>query len=417
VIPRSRWGRLAAVALVLVGFAIIAVVQTAHQRPGTDFHARWLAGQWFRTGQSLYQYLPGEREPSYPPFATMVFQVFSWFPLRVAAAGFYFINLLLIPAAVILTRRIFRRLWPDPLASPWPLVWAFVLALQFFLNNLNLVQVNEALLVLCLWGVDAHLAGRDVEAAGTLVAAAFIKIIPAAFVAWLLLRGRPRARLAVFGFSLGCLALPMVQRGVPAGVEDLRTYYETFLGGFAGGVPAEYDRYTNQALGPAVHRLMRPPVAAGEWDYRVIPASEPVALDVYRALSLVIGLAVLIYLVLLRHRAAPVTVFEISALFLGEHLLSGITWHAHLVSLAFVYYGFLLRSPARMTTGRRAYRWVAIGLMAVTGLLGRDIAGNTIHHWIGGYSLVTWLMLYLLVGCLVRSWPSLRPRALAPAAT
>jgi len=35
----------------------------------------WLAGRWFWEGQPLYQYLPGVREPTYPPFAAMVFQV------------------------------------------------------------------------------------------------------------------------------------------------------------------------------------------------------------------------------------------------------------------------------------------------------------------------------------------------------
>jgi hypothetical protein len=100
-------------------------------------------------------------------------------------------------------------------------------------------------------------------------------------------------------------------------------------------------------------------------------------------------------------------VWEWSALFLGGHLLSGITWAAHLVTLFFVYYGVLCLGAGgeRLTAGWRWFRWAAIGLMAVTGLLGRDLAGNALHHWIGGFSLVTWLMILVLAGCIARAWP------------
>jgi hypothetical protein len=388
----------------LAGLVILSATQTVHQRPGTDFHARWMAGRWFSQGQSLYQYLPGEREPSYPPFAAMMFQVFGWFPLHAAAAVFYFINLLLIPAAVVLTHRIHSRLWPRPIRWRWPLVLAFVFSAQFLLNNLNLDQVNTLLFVMCLWGMEAYLAGENLTPAAAFVFAAFIKVIPGVFVGWLVLRGRPRAVLAAAGFSLACLVAPLAQRGVAGGLQDWRAYYQTFLGGFQGGVPDEYDRYTNQALGPAVHRLFRPPVAAGEWDYRIVDASEASTLVIYRGAALAIALGLLAFLLRLRAARAPVTVWEWSALFLAGHLLSGITWKAHLVTLLFVYCGFVA-PPDPATRPRRVFRWTAIGLMAVTGLLGRDVVGNTIHHWLGGFSVLTWLMVLLLAGCIAFAWP------------
>jgi len=387
------------VAVVIGGVALLAVVsvlQTAHQHPGTDFHARWLAGRWFFDGEPLYRDLPDVREPSYPPFAAMVFQIFALFPLRAAAAGFYFVNLLLTGAAVVLTRRIFQRLWPDRTRTWWPLAGAVILSAQFLLNNLNLVQVNTALFALCLWGVLAYAEGQDARAAAAFVVATFIKVIPVFFLAWLVFRGRRRSVLAIAPVTLACLALPMVQRGVTGGVRDLTEYYHAFLENFQAGVPPRYNRYTNQSLGAAVDRLMRPPAVPEERDYRVMDASEGAARVTTRVAGIAIGVAFLANLLLLRRRRAAVTVFEWSSVFLVGHLLSGITWKAHLVTLLFVFCAFLsLRAQALPRGGWRVLFYVALTLMVVSGLTGRDLVGDRMHHWIGGYSLLTWTMVVL----------------------
>jgi alpha-1,2-mannosyltransferase len=410
---RSPWtaGRVAIAVAILAVLVVVSVLQTANQQTGTDFHARWLAGRWFSAGQPLYQYLPGVREPSYPPFAAMAFQLFALFPLRVAAAGFYFVNLLLIPAAILLTQRIFMRLWPEQGHSRWPLVWATVFSAQFFLNNLNLVQVNTALFVLCLWGIDRHTRGHDSAAAAAFAVATFIKVVPGFFIAWLVLRGRGRAALAAVSLCLACVALPMLQRGVTTGIRDLAEYYQTFLRDFQeSGVPARYNRYTNQSLGAAVFRLMRPPVPE-ERDYRVMEASESTARLVYRIAAAAVGVAFVGSLLLLRLRGTHATVFELSSVFLVGNLLSGITWKAHLVTLLFVNCAFLAVRPGELPRWLRMLVFVAIGLMVGTGLAGRDLVGNTVHHWIGGYSLLTWMMVLLFVGAL-----ALSGRVAAPAA-
>lgn len=394
-IPRWTPRRVAVAIGVLVILAGVSIVQTARQRPGTDFHARWLAGQWFLQGESLYRDLPDVREPSYPPFAAMVFQVFALFPLRAAAAGFYFVNLLLTGAAVMLTRRIFRRVWPERSVSPWPLVGATVLSAQFLLNNLNLVQVNTALFALCLWGILAYVEGRDIQAATAFVVATFIKIVPLFFLAWLALRGRRRAVLAIGPLTLCCVALPLLQRGVAGGVRDLTEYYHTFLQSFQAGVPARYNRYTNQSLGAALYRLTRPPAVPEEQDFRVADASEAFTRTASRLAAGAIGLTFVASLLLLRRRRAAVTVFEWSSVFLVGHLVSGITWKAHLVTLLFVYCAFLSVPLRELPRGLRGCTYAAVTLMALSGLTGRDVVGDRVHHWIGGYSLITWTMVVL----------------------
>ena len=380
--------RLVAV-LVLGVCVVLSVLEAKSQRPGTDFHARWLAGRWFWEGQPLYQYLPGVREPTYPPFAAMVFQVFALFPLKVAAGLFYFCNLLLIPVAVWLTRDVFDRMWPPPERPRewWRLGLAILFSAQFFLNNLNLVQVNLALFVLCLLGIRWYLAGHDVRGAAALVAATAIKLVPVFFVMWLMVRGRRRAALAIVPLGLACVALPMLERGPATGARDLADYYHTLLEGFGKGRVEQ--RYTNQNLAASVYRFTREPTEPTERDYRVVATSEETARLAYRIAALLVFAAFAGTLVWLRVRNAPLSVFEVSAAFLVGHLLSAMTWKAHLVTLLFGYYAFLSVKPRGLT-------WVILALMAITGLTGRDLVGDWLHHAMGGYSVIVWMMLLML---------------------
>ena len=378
--------RLVAV-LVLGVCVVLSVLEAKSQRPGTDFHARWLAGRWFWEGQPLYQYLPGVREPTYPPFAAMVFQVFALFPLKVAAGLFYFCNLLLIPVAVRLTVDVFDVLWPDRPREWWRLGLAILFSAQFFLNNLNLVQVNLALFVLCLLGIRWYLAGHDVRGAAALVAATAIKLVPVFLVTWLMVRGRRRAALAVVPLGLACVVLPMLERGPTTGARDLADYYHTLLEGFSKGRVEQ--RYTNQNLAASVYRFTRLPTEPTERDYRVVTTTEETARLAYQIAALVVFAAFAGTLLWLRAREAPLSVFELSAAFLVGHLLSAMTWKAHLVTLLFVYYAFLSLKP-------RGFTWVILALMAITGLTGRDLVGDWVHHAMGGYSMIVWMMVFML---------------------
>lgn len=395
--------RVALAVAIVAALAALSVLATAHQRPGTDFYSRWLAGRWFFSGEPLYTYLPGIREPTYPPFAAFVFQIFAIFPLKVGAALFYFANLALIPIAVVLTRRVLAAYWPDRPPQRWPLVAAVVLSGQFILNNLNLVQVNLGLFVLVLAGLAWYAEGKDGRAAAALVLAAAIKLIPIFWVAWLLLRGRRRAALAVVPIGLACLLLPIAQRGPRQGVQDLRDYYATLLQGFQQG--RVITAYTNQDLGAAVFRLVRPPADSAARDYRIAQTSEDTAQAIYRAGVLLLLLTFFGNLVWLRYRrgTAAVTVFELSSVFLIGHLLSAMTWKAHLVTLLFVLYAFLSLRPAELSRPLRVGVYVILALAVVVGLTGRDLVGDWLHHAIGGYSLIVWMMVLLFAWAIALS--------------
>ncbi|PYP59418.1 MAG: hypothetical protein DMD44_04870 [Gemmatimonadetes bacterium] len=373
----------------------------------SDVGAFWLEGQYFLTGQPLFDLPPGVRGPAYPPFAGMVFQLLALLPLKVSAVLLCILNGLLIPVAVVLTKSIFDTLHPDRNRATWPLVVAVVLSLQFFLNNLNLISVNEIILVLCLLGIRAYLDGRDGRAAAAFVAAAAIKLVPATFVVWLVVRGRRRAALAVLPAVAAALVLPLAFRGARTGLTDLAEYHTKVLSQFERG--RVITGRTNQNLGGLVYRLTLPPSDQPNPGYGpLVPVSEQTAAAIYRAAAALVLLAFLANLIVLRLRDAPVSAFELASVLLAGHLLSGITWKAHLVTLLFTFYAFLSIRVAELPQRLRAFVYVLFAMIVVSGGTGRDLVGRTVQYGIDGYGVIVWTMLLLLAGCVIFS---LRPPA------
>jgi alpha-1,2-mannosyltransferase len=396
---RSAWTVLLVTGALAVAVTL-SVAQGLQQRVGQDFHVFWQAGRNFASGDPLYHgYLPGARPFKYPPFAAMVFQLLAPFSLRAAGAIFSFLNLVLWVAAAYLTRAIVDRTFPNRRRSLLPFVLALVFSAQFFLDNFHHAQMNELTFVLVLLGLHAYLRGKDVGAAAWLVAAAAIKLTPALFVAWLVIRGRRRAALAVPPLALACVVLPLLVRGPAAGAAELVEYYHTFLEEHQHGAIRDYTG--GQNLAAFVNRMTQPKGSAQGVSYGYLPASEQTAQLAYQALWATVLLIVLTKLVVLRLRGMPVSAFELAMIFLASLLLSPITFTTHLVSLLFVYYTFLsirLVSPSPPVRVAAALLFLA---MAVTGLSGRDLAGSTVYEAIGGYSVYVWTMLLLFLAAVV----------------
>ena len=401
--------RIVVVAFLAVS-AVLAILDARSQREGTDFQARWIFGRWFWSGEALYEPVAGVRGPNlYPPIAIMLFQIHALLPLKPAAAIFQFFNLVLIPVAIWLTREILRVLFPDlsPRHARWALILGAVLSAQFILNNVNLTQINLVVFVLALLGIRAHLKGNDWGAAAGFVGATAIKLVPVFLVLWFIIRGRRRAALAVIPLAVACFVLPILQRGPARGWQDVRDYVRQIqtYGPARGRV---LQIYTNQNLAAAIFRLTRPPApdTPGEQDYRVVTLSEDTAHNIYRASSVLIFLVFIGVLARLRLTQASISAFELSAAFLVGHLLSSVTEKAHLVTLLFVFTTWLSLERETLRTGERVFDIAALALMAATGLIGRDVFGDRVHHLVGGYSVIVWTMLLLCGGCL---WFSLRP--------
>jgi glycosyl transferase family 87 len=380
----------------------MAIARASQQRIGTDFHVFWQAGHDFAHGLPLYQRLEGARHFIYPPFAAQMFQILGLFPLKVAAALFYTLSVGLIVVAAWLCRDIGRKLEPTK-PTRLPLILALLFSANFILNNLNMLQVNLLIFVLCLLGIRAFIEKREGAAGGWFVGATALKIIPIFFVIWTMIRGTGRSVLAALGFGALALTLPVIQRGPAQGIADLNDYYQSFLREFSTGrIVADY---TNQNVGAMVYRALVPMTWEGSetYNYAYLPSLAGAAPLIYRGLVLGLLAVFLIHLIRLRILGRPIGALEIASVFLVSHLLSGITWKAHLVTLLFVFYVFFSLDRSRMSRVERmglGLAWIGIGIIAV----GRDIIGNRLHHYAGGYSVIVWVMLLLFMLTLIWSW-------------
>jgi hypothetical protein len=381
------------VALALAGVGVVAAGRAEKQHIGTDFHVFWQAGYDFAHGLPLYQPLEGARRFIYPPFAAQVFQLLSIFPLKVAAWLFYVASVCLIGAAVWLTRDIVARL-QGPERRTAPTVLALLFSAVFLIDNLDHVQANVLVFFLCLLGVRAFLTQRDAAAGGWIMGATAIKLTPGFFALWLLIRGTRRTLAAVAGFALLTLGLPLVQRGLRQGLIDLSAYYQAFLHQFAAG--GVVTNYRNQNLAAMVYRALVPGSSGDTpaYDYAYLAPLQTWAPVLYRLLALGILAVFLLHLISLRAAAKTIGALEIASVFLASHLLSGITWKAHLVTLLFVFYAFFSFDREQLSPRARGLLGLAWGGIVIVGL-GRDVIGDRLHHYWAGYSVFVWVMLLL----------------------
>lgn len=396
---RSAYILVLTIGVIAVALAL-AIEQGLDQRVGHDFHVFWQAGRNFTRGDALYHgYLAGAREFKYPPFAAFVFQLLGVFPLPVAAVLFSLLNLALWIVAAFLTRDIVARTSTGRVSTPVPLVLAVLLSAQFFLDNFHHVQMNGVILVFVLLGLRAHFREQDLTAAAYIVTATAIKLVPILFVAWLLVRGRRRAALAVPPLAAACILLPLLVRGPATGAAELTEYYHSFLAGHQHGEVGSYTRGHN--IASFVNRTM--PGTEGGDDVRrpIVAVSEAAAQRIYRALWAAVLLAVLAMLVILRRRHAPVSAFELSAVFLACLLLSPVTFTANLVFLLFVFCAFLSVRFAELSFPDRVGAVVLGIAMAATGLSGKDLVGRTVNLYIKEYGTFVLTMLLLFVAGII----------------
>ncbi|MGW4982645.1 glycosyltransferase 87 family protein [Streptomyces mirabilis] len=161
-------------------------------------------------GTDLYGFTVTEWQlpATYPPFAAVLFVPLAWLPLSVLKAAFVAGNVALLAVLV----RLSCRLAGLPTRLPaLCAATALALWLEPVFQTVLFGQINLAVACLILWDLT-----RPPGAPGKGIAlgiAAGVKLTPAVFVAYLLLRGRRReavTALAAFAGTvlLGALALP-----------------------------------------------------------------------------------------------------------------------------------------------------------------------------------------------------------------
>lgn len=182
--PRVAWSVWAAFA------ALWLVLHFVNHPTMLDLAVYRAEGTAMRDGLPLYGdiHAPFHLHGTYPPFAALVFVALTVVPLAVCYALVGVANLLLIVAAVALTR---RMLGTHRLPAEFvPLLAAALIWVEPVYLTLHFGQINLLLLVLVLWDVAQPATSRR-RGIGIGLAAA-IKVTPALFIVYLVLTRRFR---------------------------------------------------------------------------------------------------------------------------------------------------------------------------------------------------------------------------------
>lgn len=197
-------------ALLIVSLAAFSALCVAARAPMADVLVYRAEGAAVANGTDLYGFTVTQwRLPAtYPPFAALLFVPTTWLPLAALKMAFVAGSVALLAALV----RLSCRLADLPAKTPAVCTaTALALWLEPVFQTVLFGQINLALAVLILWDLTRPTGARGKGIA--LGIAAGVKLTPALFIAYLLLRGRRReAATAGSAFAgtvlLGVLALP-----------------------------------------------------------------------------------------------------------------------------------------------------------------------------------------------------------------
>lgn len=328
----------------LVGFPLLGRPFGTHYRLDLDVYR--LGGVAFARGSELYGKLPltelGKPLPfTYPPLAAVSFAPMSWMSLTAAGVVMTVVSIFALAASILLTLRSlgFVTDLSAPLRNP-SVLWAAgaVLAASFALepifSTFDYGQINMVLMVLVLADL---LPKKTPWPRGVLIGAvAAIKLTPAVFVLFLLVRKDFRAAVTTGISFLACSAIAF---GLALG-DSTKYWTEVLVDSKRIGKPA-YP--ADQSITGVLARL--------GWDSVRMP------------LWVLISAVVLTVAAIAMHRALRA---DQPALALGVNALVGllvspISWSHHWVWVV----------PLLLTLGVLAYRlrsawlgtWVALGIV------------------------------------------------------
>ena len=406
---------------------VLAILKTKKLTLNSDFGTFWQTGHHFFEGQQLYAPFESGRDFIYPPFAAFCFQLFAILPLRIAACLIYVLNGLLFPASILLLYRIIQKYPIHPNKIRNALWLTAIFSAKYFWSNLSMFQMNAIVFFLVLWGIYFWAENNPKIAGMFFVLGTFIKVTPVFFLIFLIL-GELRKRIFSRGqistadvqsatqvgrkenpiFApflqqrtfpiillalLFCLFVPMMQRGWDRGTTDLQEYYHSFLQPFQEG--RVVTTYKNQNLAASVYRMFTNTADDMDLDYQWFVLEKDKVRQIIFMAYVIFSLALLISWLLQTKSHRQAGLYFFAMLMAYTHLISGISWSAHLVSFLLILLPFFLIEVKKRTRGFRVLYYFLFIWIVFAGLVGKDTMGNLLHHLAGGYNLIAGLLVFL----------------------
>ncbi len=384
----------AVVILFLFAFFIISIIVGRDISLQADFNVFWQAGKNYMSGVSLYNRIGGAERYIYPPFAAMCFQLLALFSLHQAAALYCFCNLLFWLMIIYYTRKIILQISPQIKHVKQALILAFILSFRYFLYHTWFIQMNEVVLLLSLAGIYNYLILKNTNAIILLTIAVFIKIIPVFILIWIVSKGNYKNYLRAFAFAFLCIVVPLLLRGTHQGIIDLQEYYITFLQPFQEG--RVEPKLQNYGLSAALYKVFSFTPDGDKYHYIITILSPNTINLIYKSILVLLLAAFAFILSYGMLKKTAVSLHEINFILLFTHLVSGITWEYHLVSLFFVIAVIALDYFTNKNNNKTVF-YVLGFLLFFNLIIGGDTVGYYLYYKSCGGSLLTWLILLLCI--------------------
>ena len=378
--------------ILLIGFISLSFSIANAINISSDFTVFWQAGKNFIANLSLYSNIGGAKRYIYPPFAAMLFQLLGIFSLYQAAVIFSIFNCLFWVLILYYTRKILLLTSATTKQVNYSLVIGFLLSFRYFWYHLNFIQMNELVLLLTLAGVYNFLKNKNHFAIPLLVIATFIKILPILILIWALSKSNFKNYLRTAIWVLFCMLAPVMFRGIHQGVADISDYYTTFLEPFTNGrIEPELQNY---GLAAALFKMFSYTPDGDKYHFIVTQLSTPAITFIYKSLLVFSFVAFISLLSYSRFIAKKISLVEVGFILMFTHLLSGITWEYHLITLIFVI-PLLFLNFLNTVAKYKWFYYILGGILLFNSLIGADTVGFYLFYKCCGYSLLTWMLLFL----------------------
>ena len=257
--------------------AVVCLVSAHRAKSGSsDFDVYYNAGKAVMSGEPLYTVsrhaVNRSKSPYvYPPFFAFFMVGFSQLPVQAAACLWNLFSLAAFAGSLMLIHRLVvgdasPQFWWSKEARPWTLFFS-ALALMVLADNLAMAQVNGFVLLLTLLGLNHVKHSRDTAGGFWIGVASAVKIIPALFFLYFLLRGRWRTLWGGFMALAACLVLvPILSVGFGRMTDLNRSWFQETVRDHA--TPRTLGFYSSQ-LNPS-HQDLRATVFRWiiDWEFR-----------------------------------------------------------------------------------------------------------------------------------------------------
>ena len=383
------------IAIVLGLFVFISIKMGSGLKLQADFTVFWQAGKNFSNNLGLYERIGGAERFIYPPFAAMLFQFFGLFSLQTAGAIWAFVNLIMWLMLVHVMREVFRFTNLSEKLINRTILIAFILSFRYFWYHLMFMQMNLLVLLLSMMGFLFFLRKNTTTASACLVVATGIKVLPIIFLGWMLSKMNVKQWFVTILIAFIIVLLPIIWRGWSLGIQDLNAYYVSFLEPFQQG--RVEPKLQNYALSAALYKWFVPLTIASPYFSPIIELNLHWVGIVYKVLLIISIVIYFIILVYSRFVTKKISLYELSFILLLTHLISGITWEYHLVSLMIVYAVYFTFERSSLNSIQKVGYYSMLIFITFNAIVGMDTVGKQAYYMSCGYSFLTILMIVLLV--------------------